>query len=323
MRHPISMEESNPHGSVVYVKGGAILQAIGIPTPKGFIAAIPKYVPCTDARAPWRRPSGHYCRVIREYGPHGVKDALARYMDVWRDVGYMLYDGVYEALMPYINLDDVIELVEPRRILLEVVSSGTGFVAEVASEILKGSNVSLVDAGLTGSYAAGIASPAVSDVDFIIYGCKAALKMYEYYKSALRPVEGPRSSFGGVKVEPPRETGWRRAALDSIPTSWVGVPLETASHCPPLRRYPNIDPPTGRVVRVSLRIDGGDPSALLYPPCVMAGDYYLVSFEYNVADMLFQGGRIAVEAVESLSGGTLYIGLRENPGRLTMISKEG
>lgn len=322
MHHPISMGEWNPHGAIIYVKGGAILQAIGIPTPDGFIAAIPKYVPCSDERTPWRRPSGRYCRVIREYGPLGVKDAWARYRSTWhssRGEDYLLYDGVYDAPMPYISLDDVIEVIEPRSALRTAISSGISFVAEVADIVFRGSGVNLMDAGLTGSYAAGIASPSISDVDFVVYGIEAALKMYEFYTSTAKPVEGPRSSFGGVKVYPPQETGWRRAFLGSIPSSWVGVPLRPADHCPPIRKYPNIDPPSGRFVKVKLKIDGGDPSALLYPPCVESRNYYIVSFEYNVANMLFQGGWMEVEAVKSLNENILYIGLRENPGKLVRI----
>lgn len=322
MHHLIFTGEWNPHGAIIYVKWGAILQAIGIPTPNGFIAAIPKYVPCSDERAPWRRPSGRYCRVIREYGPLGVKDAWARYRSVWQS-GYgedqQLYDGVYAASMPYIGFDNIIYVIEPRSALRAAISSGTGLVAEAASVILRGSGVSLVEAGLTGSYAAGIASPSISDIDFVIYGSEAALKMYEFYTSMAKPVEGPRSSFGGVRVYPPQETWWRRAFLGFMSSSWVGVPAQPASHCPPIRKYPNIDPPSRRLVKVKLKIEGGDPSALLYPPCVESRDYYIVSFEYNVASMLFQGGWMEVEAVESVNGSTLYIGLRENPGKLIRI----
>ncbi|GAB6148345.1 nucleotidyltransferase domain-containing protein [Stetteria hydrogenophila] len=306
----------NPHGAIVYTRDGGILQAIGLPAPAGYLAVIPKYAPCRGERTPWARPSGRYCRVVREYGPRGLEDALARYPGPGGV--RLLYDGSYAAPMPYVSLEQAAWIVDPREALLRVASSGEGSAAEAAYTVLRGSGVGLGGAGLTGSYAAGIASPTVSDVDFVVYGPEAALRMYEFYSRELQPVEAPRASFGGVTVHPPQGVGWRRAAVDGISSSWVGVPHRPAGHCEPLRRYPNTDPPSGRRVRVEVRVEGGDPAALLYPPCVEAEGYYIVSFEYNLAGLLFEGGRLEVEGVASAGGTVVYLGLRENPGRVVV-----
>lgn len=314
MHPPTSTAEWNPHGAIIYTRGGEILQAIGIPAPEGFIVAIPKYAPCSRLDTPWSRASGRYCRIIREYGPRGVREAWEKFSAEQGQARLEAYDGVYAASMPYVRLCDAIEIINPRRALAEALASGQEAVVQATVLILSGAGVSVEDAGLTGSYAAGIASPKISDVDLIVYGPQSALRMHDYFKS-LKPAEGRRSSFGGVRVQPPLETLWRRARVsEDLVASWVGVPERVAGHCPPLRGYPNIDPPSGRIVKLRVKVEPGQEAALLYPPCVEAGGVYLVSFEYNLGEILYEGGILEVEAVESISGGTVYLGLREVPG---------
>ncbi len=293
-------------------RGLVVLQALGLPAPPGYAVVMPKYVAC--ASSAWRAGPLPLCRVIDEYGPRGLGSALDR-------AGARTeWDPAYSAPMPYMHWSEALLAAHPQEALHHALQTGDGEVAAVVWELTR-AGVPLEDMGLTGSHALSFHVPGVSDVDIVVYGPDAAEAAYHAFK-ARRPASPPRRSVGGLAIEPPWPTGWRRALVDGVAASWMGAPREgPAKHCPPLNDYPPRDPPDPqRCVRLEVSVEPGQASALLYPPCVEAGEgLWVVSFEYNIAGPLYEGGVLLVEGVASARGGAVYLGTRECPGRVRAL----
>ncbi len=296
------------HGAIIYTREGVIGQVQGIPSPPGMLVFLPKYRLCSG-ESPWKGRGYRLCREIPHYGPKGLSSAMRRLPGRWR------WDPQYGVIMPYASIDEILMLIDPRRALSRLVK---GFVRdprpiEALHALVKGSLVSVLDLGLTGSYALGIIHSA-SDLDLIAYGEEASLKLYSFF-SEIR--EGPsREYLGGVILEPFVDLSWRRAVIEGISITWTGVPR--IWHCPPLRDYYALTPPVKRR-RLVVKVERGQYGALLYPPCVRTVEgLWLVSYEYNLGQVFYNGGRMFIDALESR--GVLYIGLREHPGRVRILS---
>lgn len=305
----------NPHAALAEAPGGLLGQLVGLPAPPGHAVFVPKYKVCGEG-GPWRRPGARLCRVIIEYGPRGVAGALAK-------AGLpQAHDPAYAAPIPYVSCDSL-SVICPPEALMDALSRGVNDVVAVAG-LLADQGVPLESLGLTGSNALGAAVPGLSDVDLIVYSDSDGSEAVDVARifSSLTPAGPPRSDFGGVRVYPPAGVGWRRARVAGVTASWVGVPRRGISaHCKPLSSYPPRDPPRPQA-RVSLRVSvrPGQPEALLYPPCVDAGaGLTLVSLEYNLALVLYTGGVFKISGIASESGGTVYLGLREEPGYLKRL----
>lgn len=290
------------HSSIILTRSGVWGQAVGIPTPPGMIAYIPKYVACEEP-SPWRMLSWNLCRIIPSYGPRGLERVMSRLGGRWR------WDPNYGARMPYELLENLTLLLHPvdalRRLVYHPYEGAEGAVSLI-SDLAGEAGVSVEDLGLTGSYALGIPH-GESDVDLIVYG-EAAVRMYDFFASHRR---GPsRDDLGGITTFPEIDLSWRRGVLWGYKVTWTGAPIEW--HCPPLRSYYTISPPVKRI-RAVLNVEPGQAGALLYPPCVRAGDYWIVSYEYNLGGLLYEGGAFELEAYSSKEG-VIYLGLREYPG---------
>ncbi|MCX8195491.1 MAG: hypothetical protein N3F67_00170 [Acidilobaceae archaeon] len=295
------------HGSLIFSRG-LVAQVIGIPSPPGMVAAIPKYELCRDS--PLKGSVG-FCRLIWSYGPRGVESVIP--------FARARQDGLYGALMPYFPREEAWQIVRPREALLHALSSppkGLGREMLEALAFLRSWGLSPAELGLTGSLALRAENPAISDVDFVVYGSRAAERAYY---ALLSLGEGERAELGGISAIPPLSSGWRRNKLGGTYVSWAGVPLE-GELCDPLRSYFSLPTPR-RATRAEVKVEGGQASSLLYPPCVEASDgRYLVSFEYLLGRAFYEGGRLEVRALESWDKRVLYLGLRELPGEIRKVS---
>ncbi|MEM1846959.1 MAG: hypothetical protein QXK14_02500 [Acidilobaceae archaeon] len=301
------------HGSIVYTVEGLVAQALGIPHPPELIPVIPKYVFCDKSL--WSRLGTSFCRVVIEYGPQGLENALTRSKVVER------FDGVYGAFQPYLESWKILFVVEPREALQNRIARPIAFLDEILIEVLKALRefgVSLSELGLTGSLAAELENQKVSDIDLVVYGASSSLKVFEAFISTS-PIVSLRNSFGGLLVNPPVNVGWRRTLVRGREVSWIGVPLE-GELCEPLSSYERVLRPT-RFVEKEVTIEPGQETSLLYPPCVKtAPGEVLISFEYNLAVSFYEGGKFVVRGVADEREEVIYLGTRENPGELVKVS---
>lgn len=299
------------HGTMIYTVDGLVGQVIGIPSPQGLIPVIPKYVSCSGGE--WLRPGGRFCRVIPHYGPEGLELGI-------RGSGLIeRFDPQYGSPMPYVSEYSVLLRTPPREALARVLRGPAGPLHEKAvlvAELLGSCGISLGDLGLTGSVAAGIQREGVSDLDFVVYGSPAAVSMAECFSSiAGAGAGGFRGEFGGVTVDPPVNTSWRKGIVGGQRVTWVGV-RTGPGECPPLSSYEKLSPPL-EPVEARLRVPEGQGGALTYPPCVESSEgVYLISYEYNLAAVLYKGGRLEVSGTISADGRAIYVGLRARPGRV-------
>ncbi|MGC9209688.1 MAG: hypothetical protein ACP5FT_00210 [Acidilobus sp.] len=299
-------------------RDGIIGVEIGLPSPPGYIPIIPKYVICRDGL--WSRGPLAFCRVIDNYGPGGVSLAFERSgID-------LIYDPLYGALMPYVRTFSVLEYVSPSQALALRALSGTGKLSHIviaATSIMAGLVGGIDLLGLTGSYAM-LAEGEFSDLDFVVYGEEASEAAYTLFSARAKPVDC-KEDFGGFKVMGWACSPWRRGLIPGLdrPISWVGVPAgDPGGHCPPLLERAG----TGRpgLFEGELTIPGGQPTALLYPPCVKTEEgYYLISYEYNAGGPLYGGGRILVKGLHYEGRNIIVVGSREVPGSLTLVGRYG
>lgn len=297
-----------PHGSVGVTVDGLHFQVIGVPAPPSFIPVIAKYMFC--GKGVWRRPSGSLCRLNPSYGPRGVEKAAER-------SGINLYwDESYGAWMPYLYLEKVLFLVDPWSAAEHI---DAGYWQEPLASVARKLAVSLAQGcseciGITGSLAMGIAVPGISDIDLIVDSSYAE-EVYEKWRNLVDPLPVPASE-GGVRIGDTLE--WRRGYFSGIHVSWLAAPKKPAQHCPPLAGYPNIDRPFTSWKGV-VSVEPRQPSALLYPPCVKTGEgFWLVSYEYNAARLLYEGGELAVRGLRGYS--TIYLAARPEPGNIARAS---
>jgi predicted nucleotidyltransferase len=291
------------HNSTIITKSLVVGVEIGIPSPEGYIPVIPKYVSCKNSA--WKKGTISFCRILSEYGPNGILNAM-------RESGMKLtYDPIYRAHMVYISLDDIIEYNNPKKLFEKYIfheyKNIDPIVYRILEEILDDIDIKYV--GLTGSYSLGMQNN-FSDIDIVIYKEKNAENILKSFLSKTQIIEC-KNNFGGVLVEGPC-LSWRRGRIFNKELSWTGIPSEISGNCPLLRDYRKIRIPT-YINTITIKVDEGQPSALVYPPCVKdENGRYIVSFEYNTAYLLYTGGNLIVSGL--YNGGSLFIGTREYPG---------
>lgn len=304
---------SPEHGSMVITREGLIGQAVGVPKPEGLIPVIPKYVPCRG-ESPWVKSGLSLCRVLQDYGPRGIGETL-------KALGFAeTLDGLYNSPMPYVREIDTVSVVAPREALERVLR---GPLSPLSYEVLKvlstlrSFKVKLENLGLTGSIALSFENPKISDVDLVAYGFETAELLYGAFLS-LRVKPLISSKLGGLKVSPELDVSWRRADIGGVHVTWVGVPLE-GELCKPLKEYFKVRGPVMEA-RVTVSIEGGQESSLLYPPCASSLEgVHVVSFEYNVAAVLYEGGVFSVYGLVDREGSTVYIATRQLPGSILRL----
>jgi hypothetical protein len=300
------------HGSYVITRDGLVGVVIGIPRPPELLPIIPKYVICRESL--WARGGSGFCRILEMYGPRGVSDTLAR-------IGFKEYhDGIYNSPMPYVRMSDVVEVTRPRDALANVTSRPSNELHYELLEVLgllTESGVELSNVGLTGSLAIGIENVRVSDIDLVVYGSGSAEIAYQVFRG-LGGSFTHLGEFGGLKVKPGVSIGWRRARFKRYIVGWVGVP-GVGELCEPIRSYFSVQSPTTPVDLVVV-IERAQAQALTYPPCVMSRDgVYVVSFEYNVGALLYEGGVFRIRGLADRGAGVVYLATREMPGFIELI----
>jgi len=303
------------YGTLMVLRGGIVAQALGMAVHE-YCIVMPKYVECVR-ETPWIAPWGaRLCRVIRGYGPLGL-GAAVRASGV--KTRFSPYHG---AQVPVAHPWDVELYMAPPIALKEAVRRGELDVVEVLYSLLD-LGVSITELGLTGSRALSY-SHALSDVDLVVYGPNAEV-MYEVFKS-MGKVWDPagKSDLGGVTIEPRADLSWRRRVIGPRRTraTWIGAPVRPLEHCPPLRRQETGPDPPAKPVRTLTRIEPGQLGALMYPPCVKTSEgEWVVSYEYNVAGVLYKGGRLEISGLAS-DGDIIFLGLREYPGALKIYEEK-
>jgi len=303
---PSASECTSANAAQVIAADSTIYQVMGLPTPPGFTAVIPKYSPCRGP-SPWTAPHGPLCRIVRAYGPLGVEAGLGAWGRSLR------WDPLYRAPMPYILSSDITLCLEPRRALEHALASGEQAVTAVL-EVLEAQGVRTTWLGLTGSRALGIAHQD-SDVDLVVY--ERHERVYEAFKAIARTPASAR--LGGIIVEPAVDASWRKTVIAGYSVTWTPA----NNLCPPLREYYSIDPPHAPTI-AEVRVPPRQETALGYPPCAAATDgTWIVSFEYNLAGPLYEGGLFRVSGTVSERGRIIYLGLRERPGQLLRLARDG
>ncbi|MCE4600096.1 MAG: nucleotidyltransferase domain-containing protein [Desulfurococcales archaeon] len=297
------MLKPSPHSSLIVTRDGLVGQVVGVPTPPGYLAIIPKYVECKGP-SPWSYKDRMLCRIIPSYGPEGLARVMEALPGRWRR------DPLYGTLMPYVADDEVLLFIHPRDALARLIASTpveSAGVVEAVYEIVEESGVSAGELGLTGSHALG-APHSGSDIDLVVYGVEGVVKVYDYFRGIRR---GPsREVLEGLEVHPTLDISWRRSRVGGFRVTWVGAPIYW--HCPPLSHYYRVEGPSHRY-SIRACVEPGQTRALLYPPCVEAGDYWIVSYEYNLGGLFYEGGCFELRTMGT-GDGVLYLGIREYPG---------
>lgn len=261
-------------------------------------------------------PGGSLCRVLRRYEASEVIDAAER-------VGMKAFkDPLYGASTPILGGEELVLACDPVESMRRIITHPSGnlefMVVRVAS-LLRAVGVSVEALGVTGTLAMGTHVEGVSDIDLVVYGPRASLEVHDAFASiGEEPPGARRGVVNGVRVCPPLSLGWRRRVIGGVHVSWVGAPEAAVSHCTPLREWRRLEPPRGRA-KLTLRIPEGQVGALLYPPCVESEEgLHIVSFEYNLGALLYEGGLMEVEGLAS--GEAVLLGTREYPGSLRLLS---
>ncbi|MEB2836634.1 MAG: hypothetical protein GSR80_001805 [Desulfurococcales archaeon] len=253
--------------------------------------------------------------MLRQYEAGEIINAAER-------VGAKAFeDPLYGASIPVISREELVLTCDPIESMKYIISRPTGqleFMLVHIASLLGAAGVGIGALGVTGTLAMGVHVEGISDIDLVVYGPRASLEVYEAFASIGEEPPGARRGIvNGVKVHPPLSLAWRRRVVDGTHVSWTGAPEAAASHCAPLREWRRLEPPRGRA-RLALRVPGGQVGALLYPPCVESEEgVHIVSFEYNLGALLYEGGLMEVEGLASEEA--ILLGTREYPGSLRLL----
>ncbi len=293
--------EGFPHGSVVALRGGVVAQVLALPSPPGMVTVLPKYVLCKEGL--WGRTSTvRLCRVLGDYTVESVEKATGLVAP--------RVDGLYGAPMPYVLVSDVVGSVTPLE-ACKAVASGRAPAWAVETLYYAARSTELAactELGVTGSVAGGFSHEA-SDLDLVAYVTPSkAPQVYESF-SMIGEQERTVIEYTGLFKAKAR-VGWRRRLVRGRRVTLTIAPESPSSHCPPLAGYYRLQPPEGKV-KVEIEVEEGRGEALLYPPCTPTlQGLYIVSFEYNIAGELYQGGSFTVEGIKA--GKAIYIAVRNN-----------
>ncbi len=295
-----------PHGSIVWV-GDLLCQTLALPSPRDFIPVIPKYILCDEGS--WGKGLIRLCRLLESYTPENVDRASRAVMK--------RYDPLYGAYMPYVELNLANTIISPMEALATLFSTGKPeWALNMIERVLSSGALKRGIMGVTGSVAAGTYMES-SDLDLVAFveSPYSAASIIEAFASLGRP-EISRITYTGL-LNAEARVAWRRRLLNGRRITLVIATLAPGSHCRPLNDYWSIEPPKGYFKSV-VSIEGGQESALIYPPCVESRDgRYIISFEYNLGLELYEGGLFRVEGPSSES--YVFIGVRESHSILKRV----
>lgn len=320
MYRPTSEELSLlKHGTMIVDRSLRVHQVIGLPAPSPFIVTLTKYRLC-GRDTPWRLGRLPLCRLLTKYSAREAKEAAAQ-------GGVRLVDDpFYNSKIPLLDPStEIIIMAEPEEALRAIIARPQGWLERLLIHIITSlSRKGVGGLGVTGSLALGFHSDEVSDIDLIVYESENAERAIKAFREVNGiPARAPLSTAGGVRLSPPTDLAWRRLLIrvpgeNPVHVSWTGAPLIPGSHCPPLREWRSL-PSIQGVAHIEVSVEPGQPSALLYPPCVETRDGdYIISFEYNVAMHLFTGGRMRVSGLRA-GGEALVLAAEEYPGSLSLL----
>ena len=302
------MREECSYGTLLFLKDGIVVQSLGMEV-GGYCVVMPKYVVCKE-QTPWSKPGmGRLCRVIRGYGPLGLSNAL-KLSKI--EVKYRVSE---DTPLPLVAPEEATHIVTPRHALARAVSEGRHLVAHAIGALgLLGHTAEL---GLTGSIAGGYWHEN-SDIDLVALTLRAALELYRAFRKVSRNRDVlSKSELGGVIVPGGVDVSWRRTWISiggrRIGITWIGGLQKGPVHCP------HAVPPTPIIGRWrgTVYIPPGDPRALLYPPCASTSEgLTVISYEYNLGGLFYEGGQFWIEGSRAIDGRTIFLGIRENPGRV-------
>jgi len=153
------------------------------------------------------------------------------------------------------------------------------------------------------------------DIDLIIYDSEAAVSMVEIFRKTTIPYSTVVRRTGTIIVDSGLDLSWRRGYYNGVHISWTGVPVTVAGHCDIV--YWNLLPPQNYKY-IEVYIEPMQETALLYPPCVYSSEgYYIISYEYNIGYLLYQGGMFAITSY--ITDNIIYLGVKgkmQHIGRL-------
>jgi hypothetical protein len=296
------------HDSTIITKDLLVAVEIGIKSPEGLIPVIPKYVSCRESK--WKRKKLSFCRIISEYGPYGISDAIKS------SKIKMLYDPIYRIKMPYIKKEDIMIYNNPKDVFTENFIYSYKYIESLPLfDLIKDLDIKQI--GITGSYSLGM-QYGESDIDLVIYGEKNVELIYNKFINNTNIIEC-KNSFGGVIIDD-LCVPWRRGTYRGMAYSWTGVPNEIASHCDPIKDYNKIIIPD-KVENLNVYIPNGQINGLLYPPCVRdSNGRYIISFEFNAGYLLYNGGHLSISGLSNEK--SIIIGTREFPGKISKIGSK-
>jgi len=176
---------------------GFFFCVVGSTHPPDRVMAYLKYVP-SEAGGPWARGGLRYRRAMREYTMASLRETLAFLRD------YPFYISFFEAFgteMSAVPIDRIEEHYRPEERLQEMTSSGDldtleERAVELVNLITSLSGCRSADMGITGSLLIRIHVPGISDIDLVVYGLEASLRI----KEALLPaLEDPSTGLSKLR----------------------------------------------------------------------------------------------------------------------------
>ncbi len=305
---------------------GRLYVIVGDEHPPNAYFAFLKYIP-TNERTPWSRRGTYYARAIRAYGARNVFPASER-------VGILHYDPILGAEVPILSREHIVRTYHGRDRLREIMSRASDELEEAVCEVVdalsKVCGIGPGSVGVTGSILPGIHSHEVSDIDIVVYGCRASTLLDECVSDAF-PAQPPRALERRVvreallygldpsdilRVMPP----YKARLLRERELNFV------MARDRPRRYGRRVLTPVG-VFEGVLEVEPGSCEALMYPGearvsgRVKVGGCRVVSvitYENFFTYALYLGGRLRLSGVlERLDAGdecVVVVGTRENPG---------
>ncbi len=318
MTPKVSLESIQPHGIMVISKEGLVAQGLGLPSHPSKLIVIPKYL-MTKEETPWKRNNLFFNRIISEYGPRGLQKATEK----TKDLTGRCYSDLFQSYLPCLDVNDIVLFSEPKETLSNLIKKPELDIEVdlvLICDYLRERGMPMGNIGVTGSIALKFANSKISDIDLVIYGSESAQKILQIFMEMQGNYINMKDDFGGLKIQPPINTEWRRTLfLGKRFVSWIGVPNKPLKHCPKMVK----DRPPSKRCKVKVKIESDQRSSLLYPPCVEArngtNEVLIISFEYNVAKMFFEGGTFEMEGICSKDNEVIYLATREFPGTIIKI----
>ena len=192
---------------------GFLFCVVGSTHPPDRVMAYLKYVPDSGA-GPWAKGSIRYRRALSDYTMRALKDTLAFLRDY---PFYLTYFEAFGTEMSAVPVERVEEHYKPEERLAEMASSTELDTLEekalaLAEVISEASGIGLNQMGITGSILLGIHVPGVSDIDLVVYGVEASLKVKEALARAAEDGSIPIGRFG-----PDLSSAWCRRKARTHP----------------------------------------------------------------------------------------------------------